>query len=31
VEERGINRAWIKAAGYWRRGSVGFHENHNEG
>lgn len=31
VEERGHNRAWIKAAGYWRRGSAGFHENHNEG
>lgn len=31
VEERGVNRAWIKAAGYWRRGSVGFHESHNEG
>lgn len=31
VEERGINRSWIKAAGYWRRGSAGFHESHNEG
>jgi NADPH-dependent ferric siderophore reductase len=31
VEERGHNRSWIKAAGYWRRGSAGFHENHNEG
>jgi len=31
VEERGHNRAWIKAAGYWRKGSAGFHENHNEG
>lgn len=31
VEERGHNRSWIKAAGYWRKGSAGFHENHNEG
>ncbi|MEK1932156.1 MAG: siderophore-interacting protein [Pararhizobium sp.] len=31
VEERGHNRTWIKAAGYWRKGSAGFHENHNEG
>ncbi|MBP1860974.1 siderophore-interacting protein [Rhizobium herbae] len=31
VDERGHNRAWIKAAGYWRKGSAGFHENHNEG
>ena len=30
VEERGHNRSWIKAAGYWRKGSVGFHENHND-
>ncbi|WP_438752863.1 siderophore-interacting protein [Pararhizobium sp. O133] len=31
VDEHGHNRAWIKAAGYWRKGSAGFHENHNEG
>jgi NADPH-dependent ferric siderophore reductase len=31
VEDRGHNRSWIKAAGYWRKGSAGFHENHNEG
>ncbi|MCV9999947.1 siderophore-interacting protein [Pararhizobium sp. YC-54] len=31
AEERGHNRSWIKAAGYWRKGSAGFHENHNEG
>ncbi len=31
VEERGHNRSWIRAAGYWRKGSAGFHENHNEG
>jgi NADPH-dependent ferric siderophore reductase len=30
VEERGLNRSWVKAAGYWRKGSAGFHENHNE-
>lgn len=30
VSERGINKAWVKAAGYWRSGSVGFHESHND-
>ena len=30
VEERGVPRAWIKAAGYWRHGSAGFHESHGD-
>ena len=25
-EERGIDKKWIKAAGYWQRGSAGAHE-----
>jgi NADPH-dependent ferric siderophore reductase len=27
LSERGIDKRWIKAAGYWRRGAVGTHEN----
>jgi NADPH-dependent ferric siderophore reductase len=27
IEERGANRHWVKAAGYWRRGAEGAHEN----
>ena len=30
VEERGVPRAWIKSAGYWRHGSAGFHESHGD-
>jgi NADPH-dependent ferric siderophore reductase len=26
MSERGIDKRWIKAAGYWRRGAVGTHE-----
>jgi NADPH-dependent ferric siderophore reductase len=26
-EERGIDKGWIKAAAYWRRGAEGMHEN----
>lgn len=26
VEERGIGKRWVKAAGYWQRGAVGTHE-----
>jgi NADPH-dependent ferric siderophore reductase len=26
MNERGIDKRWIKAAGYWRRGGVGTHE-----
>jgi len=25
-DERGIDKKWIKAAGYWQRGAVGAHE-----
>lgn len=27
LEERGIAKRWIKAAGYWQRGSTGSHEH----
>jgi NADPH-dependent ferric siderophore reductase len=27
VSERGIDKRWIKAAGYWRRGAVATHES----
>jgi NADPH-dependent ferric siderophore reductase len=30
VEDRGVPRAWIKSAGYWRAGSDGFHESHGD-
>lgn len=26
VEERGVNRAWVKAAGYWKRGAAAVHD-----
>jgi NADPH-dependent ferric siderophore reductase len=26
VEERGLEKPWVKAAGYWRRGVVGAHD-----
>jgi NADPH-dependent ferric siderophore reductase len=26
VEERGVEKPWVKAAGYWQRGAVGAHE-----
>ena len=26
-QERGFDKKWIKAAGYWRRGAIGAHEN----
>ena len=29
-EERGIDKDWIKAAGYWQRGAVGAHERIDE-
>jgi NADPH-dependent ferric siderophore reductase len=28
--ERGIDKQWIKAAGYWQRGAVGTHDNLSE-
>jgi NADPH-dependent ferric siderophore reductase len=27
IDERGMNRAWVKAAGYWKRGAAAVHEN----
>jgi NADPH-dependent ferric siderophore reductase len=26
VDERGVNKGWVKAAGYWQRGVVGAHD-----
>ena len=30
VGERGIDKTWVKAAGYWKRGAVSIHETHND-
>ena len=30
VDERGFDKAWVKAAGYWKRGAVSIHETHND-
>jgi NADPH-dependent ferric siderophore reductase len=30
VAERGFDKAWVKAAGYWKRGAIGIHETHND-
>ncbi len=30
VDERGHDKAWVKAAGYWKRGAVSIHETHND-
>jgi NADPH-dependent ferric siderophore reductase len=30
VNERGLAKAWVKAAGYWKRGAVATHETHND-
>jgi NADPH-dependent ferric siderophore reductase len=30
VGDRGFNKAWVKAAGYWKRGAVSIHETHND-
>lgn len=30
VGDRGFDPIWVKAAGYWRRGSVAIHEVHDE-
>jgi NADPH-dependent ferric siderophore reductase len=27
IDERGANRGWVKAAGYWKRGAAAVHEN----
>jgi len=26
IDERGMNRAWVKAAGYWKRGAAAVHD-----
>jgi NADPH-dependent ferric siderophore reductase len=30
VDERGLSKSWVKAAGYWKRGAVSIHETHND-
>jgi NADPH-dependent ferric siderophore reductase len=30
VDERGLNKAWVKAAGYWKQGATAIHETHND-
>ena len=30
VGERGLDKAWVKAAGYWKRGAAAIHETHND-
>ena len=30
IDERGLDKSWVKAAGYWKRGAVSIHETHND-
>jgi NADPH-dependent ferric siderophore reductase len=30
IAEHGANAKWMRAAGYWRRGAVAVHKNHND-
>jgi hypothetical protein len=30
IDDRGLNKTWVKAAGYWKRGAVSIHETHND-
>ena len=30
VGDRGLDKAWVKAAGYWKRGAVSIHETFND-
>ena len=30
VGERGLNPKWVRASGYWRRGSAATHDTHDE-
>jgi NADPH-dependent ferric siderophore reductase len=30
IADHGANPKWIRAAGYWRRGAIAVHENHND-
>jgi NADPH-dependent ferric siderophore reductase len=30
IDERGVNKAFLKAAGYWKRGATAIHETHND-
>jgi NADPH-dependent ferric siderophore reductase len=30
IGERGLNKAWVKAAGYWKRGAANVHDTHTD-
>jgi NADPH-dependent ferric siderophore reductase len=30
IDERGLDKSWVKAAGYWKRGAASIHETHND-
>jgi NADPH-dependent ferric siderophore reductase len=30
IDERGFDKEWLKAAGYWKLGEIAAHENHND-
>lgn len=30
IDERSLDKAFVKAAGYWKRGAVSIHETHND-
>jgi NADPH-dependent ferric siderophore reductase len=30
IDDGGLSKTWVKAAGYWKRGAVGIHETHND-
>jgi NADPH-dependent ferric siderophore reductase len=30
IDDRGHEKTWVKAAGYWKRGAVSIHETHND-
>lgn len=30
LDERGLDKTFVKAAGYWKRGAVSIHETHND-
>jgi len=27
LEDRGLDKKWLKASGYWRKGAVAVHDN----
>ena len=30
LDDRGLDKTWVKAAGYWKRGAISIHETHND-